>query len=520
MSSAPSKKPDRQDFEFDVFLSYRSPDRDAVRKVFGLLQQRQLRVWFDEQEIPPGALFAVELWKALKRCWAVAVFIGPRTVGGWQEEELLTAVNQQVSQGKPVIPVFLPGANPNQIDVPFLDNNSRLQLETGLDDPALIDRLCWGITGIKPASISPAPTEAVPAPEPVVPAAQLPSQPTDDTVSSLSGWLRSGNITFFVGSGATGGGPNYPPLNWELSKTLLRELKLISSEELKFLPGMDTAAALFGIEKGEITLENTIVSEIESRSLEIPASHQALARLLLALRDRRQIPRGKRLQKQLIIGSGIDLMIERALLSSGVRFTRVVQHRKNELKLYVTNFHEEKYIPANREELDEFINNMTSETLSPEGVAGAVLQEPILYKVRGSQDFGSSCTLSRPQLLAQARAVISQHLIPSEIQTIASNTPLIFLGTGLLDPDFQYSRYTVLFEAWNSDYPKYMVQPAPAQEQNDPYRQMETGIWNNVKKTALEIKLTAVEDSSASFLRGLNQSVEGWLPPAKTGSSS
>jgi TIR domain len=519
MSSAATKKCERKDFEFDVFLSYRSPDKESVREIAGLLHSRALRVWWDEEEIPPGALFANELWKAIQRCWAMAVFIGPRLMGGWQEQELLTAVNQQVREGKPVIPIFLPGANPDEIKVPFLDNNSRLVFESSLNDTLLIDRLWWGITGIKPASLSPPPADAVPTQEPPSPPTHPATQPADETVSWLSDWLRSGNVTFFVGPGATGGGPKYPPLNWELARTLLRQLNLVGSEELKFLPPVDVVATLFAVWKSDPVLENTIITEIQTRSSEIPDSHLGLAKLLAALKERRQVPRGKRLQKQLLLGSNIDLMIERALLSSGVRFTRVVQH-KSESSLYVTNFHDEKFLPSKREDLDDLISNKGYETLSPESVAGDALVEPILYKLRGSQDIEGSCALSRPQFLAQARSVISEHLIPSELQKIASNTPLVFLGTGLLDPDFQYISYTMLFDAWKSDKPKYMVQLAPAQDQNDPYRRMETGIWNKIKETAMQIRLTAVEDSSASFLRRLNKEVESWLQTSGTRSSS
>ena len=54
-SSIQTAKAVRGDFRWDVFLSYRSPDRNEVEEVAKKLVEMGLRVWWDEQEIPPGA---------------------------------------------------------------------------------------------------------------------------------------------------------------------------------------------------------------------------------------------------------------------------------------------------------------------------------------------------------------------------------------------------------------------------------------------------------------------------------
>ena len=485
----------REDFRWDVFLSYRHPDQEAVRHIATKLRDMGLRVWYDEWEVVPGDKFQNDLWAALKQSWTTAVFVGPKTIGGWQEQEVQTAIDIQVKEGRRVIPVFLPDIpDPDKVDIGFPSLNSRVVFEHVVADQRALNRIYWGITGINPDN---------PAKAPVLKVQKPPSdtQASDDAIEWLSDWLRSGNVTFFVGPGAAGGGPTFPPRNWDIARSLLNELKLIETDDVKFLPPIDIAATLFAVSRTDPVLEVTIVNLIQSRSLSIPPAHQNLANLLSHL-SQRQYPRGRRPPKQLILTSNIDLMMERALLSNDVRFTRVVQH-KSQNSLYVTNYHDVPVIPTNLDQLDELITSKPARKLLPEAVTGDAAAEPILYKLRGSQDIEGSCALTRPQLLAQARSVIANHLIPDEFQTAASNTPIVFLGTGLLDPDFQYISHTVLFDAWESAHPKYLVQLAPDQDSEDGYRRMEAGIWDKIKQSAMRRNLTTVEEFGDRFLQRL-----------------
>ena len=485
-------KPNRQDYQWDVFLSYRHPDKEAVKQIATTLDALSLKVWWDEWEVPPGADFEQKLWEGLKGSYATAVFIGPQTIGGWQDREVKAAIDQQVRSSKPVMPVFLPGIpDPDQIDLEFLGMNSRVVLES-LDQ---LNRLYWGITGInldRPRQNRPVEVKPVVTGE---------TQAAEDALAWLAQWTKSGNITFFVGPGAAEGGPTFPPRNWEIARQLLREMKVIETDDIKFLPPIDIATMLFAVSKTDPVLEETVVNLIQSRSSAIPAAHQTLAALLARLGGRER-PRGRKFEKQLILTSNIDLMMERALLRAGVRFTRVVQH-KSQHSLFVTNYHDAPFIPSQIDQLDDFIISTESKTLSPDMAAGSILAEPILYKLRGSQDIAGSCALTRPQLLAQARAVISEHLIPADLQRIGANSPIVFLGAGLLDTDFQYMSQTVLFNAWDSDHPKYMVQVAPEQDREDGYRQMEATIWEKIKQSAMRRNLATVEEPSTRFLQRL-----------------
>jgi len=491
-SPVPVRKAVREDFRWDVFLSYRHADKADVCRLAKGLENMGLRVWWDDKEIPPGVPFEDAILEGLSQSWATAVCIGPSTIGGWQQQEVRKAINDQVKTKKPVMPVFLPGVpDPDQVDIGFLESNSRVVFDQTVGEQAGLNRIYWGVTGTNPDAPKPAAVAPVRQEKPAV----------DEALDALAAWLRSGNVTFFVGAAAAAGGPALPPGSWEIARTLLLESGILSSKDSRILPPVEVAATLFAMSKTDPVLEDTVVNLIQSRSQAIPDAHQNLAALLVKL-GRRERPRGRRFEKQLILTSNIDLMVERALLRAGIKFTRVVQH-KTQHSLYVTDYHDAGFIPARSDELDDLIIGAESKTIPPETIAGSVLAEPILYKLRGSQDIAGSCALTRPQLLGLARAAIADHLFPAELQKIAANTPIVFLGTGLLDPDFQYSSNTVLFNAWESDHPKYLVQVAPDQDSEDGYRQMEAGIWDKIKQTAMRRNLATVEESSDRFLQRL-----------------
>src|SRR6267154_1695794 len=102
-SPTTAPKPTREEIQWDVFLSYRHADRDAVSQIAAKLDELKLRVWWDEWEVPPGADFQQKLWEGLKGSYATAVFIGPNTIGGWQDQEVKAAIDQQVRSSKPVM---------------------------------------------------------------------------------------------------------------------------------------------------------------------------------------------------------------------------------------------------------------------------------------------------------------------------------------------------------------------------------------------------------------------------------
>ena len=140
MAAAPNSLAEKT---YDVFISYRHPDRASASQLKSLLIARDLKVWFDEDESPPGEPFQAGMEKGLVKSRAIAILIGTNTLAGWQEAEMQVALNFQRRDGTRVIPVLLPGVSAD-VKIPvFLDNNTRVNFDKQLDEKAAIDRLYW-----------------------------------------------------------------------------------------------------------------------------------------------------------------------------------------------------------------------------------------------------------------------------------------------------------------------------------------------------------------------------------------
>jgi len=134
---------------FDVFLSYNSKDRTAVRELKRLLVEREVTAWFDVDELPPGMPWMPHLEEAIQVSRSVAVCLGESGSGPWEDEEMAAALNLAVRDKRPVILVLLPGA-PDGVKVPmFLGNRRWVDLRPAVT-PEALDLLVWGITRKKP----------------------------------------------------------------------------------------------------------------------------------------------------------------------------------------------------------------------------------------------------------------------------------------------------------------------------------------------------------------------------------
>lgn len=134
---------------FDVFLSHNAAEKAIVIELSSRLRCRGLRPWLDEWELRPGSSWLEGLEKGLKSCRSCAVLIGKAGFGVWHEKEMQAAL---VAQGPdyPVIPVLLPGASDRGEIGTFLSLMTWVDLRNGIDDNTGLDRLIWGITGLRP----------------------------------------------------------------------------------------------------------------------------------------------------------------------------------------------------------------------------------------------------------------------------------------------------------------------------------------------------------------------------------
>jgi tetratricopeptide (TPR) repeat protein len=140
---------------YDVFLSFNSQDRPAVRELAERLKGADLVPYLEEWELAPGREFQLALAEALRDSKTCVVFLGPSGLGPWQKQEVQVAIDRRArDESFPVIPVLLPGTErPRRGDVAhleFLINASWVEFLTTLDDERAFQSLVWGIKGTKP----------------------------------------------------------------------------------------------------------------------------------------------------------------------------------------------------------------------------------------------------------------------------------------------------------------------------------------------------------------------------------
>ena len=134
---------------FDIFLSHNGSDKPLVKQLAETLQERNLRVWLDVWELTPGRPWQEALEDVIRTVRTAAVLVGPDGLGPWEVMEMRACLQQCVERDMPVIPVLLPGAE-DKPDLPlFLKGMTWVDLRPSLSKEG-IDRLEWGVTGVKP----------------------------------------------------------------------------------------------------------------------------------------------------------------------------------------------------------------------------------------------------------------------------------------------------------------------------------------------------------------------------------
>lgn len=145
--------PDRTMGCHDVFLSYNSKDREAVRRIGVILAEKGLRVWLDILELIPGRRWQNALEETIESTRATAIFFGANGIGRWQELEIRACVDESVHRSIPVIPVILPDAPASLVLPKFLSEFTWVDLRA-CPETAGLERLVWGITGCCPVADS------------------------------------------------------------------------------------------------------------------------------------------------------------------------------------------------------------------------------------------------------------------------------------------------------------------------------------------------------------------------------
>jgi len=122
---------------YHVFLCHNSRDKPAVRELAYRLRDDGVLAWFDEDGILPGDQPVPSMDELLASVPAVAVIVGPHSLGRWQKQEyyafLQRLVEHREDGGEPLrlIPVLLPGApDPGELP-PLLRTFHRIDFRSG-----------------------------------------------------------------------------------------------------------------------------------------------------------------------------------------------------------------------------------------------------------------------------------------------------------------------------------------------------------------------------------------------------
>jgi len=140
---------------FDVFLAHNSSDKEAVTRLKRQIQARthedgrQLTAWLDKDELQPGIPRQKLIEEGIRNSISIAVLVAADGLGLWQVEEMNAALELAIRDGRPVIPVLLPGASESPNLPLFLSNRPWVDLRPGISGNEF-ENLIWGITGKRP----------------------------------------------------------------------------------------------------------------------------------------------------------------------------------------------------------------------------------------------------------------------------------------------------------------------------------------------------------------------------------
>lgn len=136
---------------FDALLCYESGEESAAVELATQLRDRGLYVWFGVREPRPGVLRPDTIFEALERSNSCVVLIGRSAQSGRYDMETKIILRWRRGDDFPIIPVLLPGAPDRSGLGAFLPLVTWVDLRAGTADQEAIDRLIWGITGLRPA---------------------------------------------------------------------------------------------------------------------------------------------------------------------------------------------------------------------------------------------------------------------------------------------------------------------------------------------------------------------------------
>lgn len=89
---------------FDLFVSYASQDRESVKNLVSVLEERGMRVWWDKGQIKLGDKLSQKIDEGLRSSkYGVVIISSSFVAKHWPENELRSMLNRSISSGEKVI---------------------------------------------------------------------------------------------------------------------------------------------------------------------------------------------------------------------------------------------------------------------------------------------------------------------------------------------------------------------------------------------------------------------------------
>jgi hypothetical protein len=535
-----------------VFICYAHEDeaeKDRLLTQFaGLRRQKLIHTWHD-RVIKPGSDWDDEIETALNSCELALLLVSSDFIASEyiQSTELTTLLERRGKGEVEVVPIIVKPCSweleKTLAPLQALPKNGKpivtFPEDNGEREQARTDITKWiaELAKSRLAVSEPAASETTPEPvqKPAVSKTTPISKPQDevnDAAERVTNLLESGNVTFIIGRAAADSLDVGIPSSQEVSDKLLNTLAVIEEGQPSVSLPFDISANYYAVQESEANLENRVADMLTTRTGKIAPIYEELANVLSALSDRPQRRSRNRLP-QLVITTNLDVLLEGALLSAGVPFTRIVQYRAaprvaisefskvdrledGKIRVESPRGDTREFDPHDAVAMEEVIADhdlRVVESTSDPNSGGAInpveslpidkLTQPIIYKYLGSKDVSNSCTLSIDQSFEFMWWKLRRRSIPKAIVKIIGNSSLLFLGGGILEPDFRLCYHTLLREpAEMNTNEHFMICNTPvADENNWSQRNLELKLWMRVKSTALRLyKLSILEARNRDFL--------------------
>jgi hypothetical protein len=304
---------------YDAILLHNLKDLELARGVDRLLQPHRLSIWFSDRDLRLGDTLTGSIGRAMHRSRFVLLCLGPNDLGNYQGWETSAAITDAITLRRPVIPIWMPGAEPERIELPFVRDLVSLDLRARLSNPAGIEKLVARLKDGRPA-----PPDELEPPEALGLGGGMPHDLVDSVDQVAASAIEHG-LTLYVGDTLADRHDICASNSAKLAAALVGELGLTEAAAANAFMSVPQAGFLYSIKQGEDRARRTLKQRVGVSSLEEPEAYRDVAGLLVAAREIGCFTTSKSSEPRLLaVTTNVDLALERAFLRAGLPFTRLL----------------------------------------------------------------------------------------------------------------------------------------------------------------------------------------------------